>query len=64
MLVPADRTEQRWWQTWIEPSRDKGGILETRFLGGRLRFAAHDREHVGPNERPKFGCVLLSWDRR
>lgn len=64
MLLPANRTEQGWWQTMVEPFRDRvGSPLRTEFLAGRLRFIAHDRERVEPNERPPFGCVLLIFDR-
>ena len=39
MLLPANRTEQGWWQRGIEPLRDRpDGILRTEFLSGRLRF--------------------------
>lgn len=63
MLLPANRTEQKWWQRWVEPYRDRGGALSARFLPGRMRFVAHDADTIGPNERPPFGCVLLVWDR-
>lgn len=64
MLVPANRTEQGWWQDGVEPYRDRPGSgLRTEFLKGRLRFIAHGKTEVGPNERPPFGCVLLIWER-
>lgn len=63
MLLPANRTEQRWWQEMVEPFRDRAGSpLTTEFFAGRLRFIAHDKERVEPNERPPFGCVLLIWN--
>jgi phage N-6-adenine-methyltransferase len=61
MLVPANRTEQRWWQDWIEPDRDDGHGLHTEFLPGRIRFLAPGQAEIGPNERPPFGCCLLVW---
>ena len=64
MLLPANRTEQRWWQELVEPHRDRpGSRLRTEFLSGRLRFIMHGRGHVDvrPNERPPFGCCLLIW---
>jgi phage N-6-adenine-methyltransferase len=61
MLVPANRTEQGWWQRQVEPFRDRGPGLRTEFLSGRLRFIAHDATEIKPNERPPFGCVLLTW---
>lgn len=63
MLLPANRTEQGWWQRRVEPFRD--GRSEhgphTEFLPGRLRFIAPDADWIRPNERPPFGCVLLLW---
>ena len=65
MLVPANRTEQGWWQELVEPYRDRAGSpLRVEFIKGRLRFIAPGAEKVGPNERPPFGCCLLIWDRR
>jgi phage N-6-adenine-methyltransferase len=64
MLLPANRTEQVWWQDMVEPYRDRhGSALRTEFFRGRLRFIAHDADEVRPNERPPFGCVLLVWAR-
>jgi phage N-6-adenine-methyltransferase len=64
MLLPANRTEQGWWQTMVEPFRDRvGSALTTEFLAGRLRFIAHNKERVEANERPPFGCVLLIFAR-
>ena len=65
MLVPANRTEQGWWQELVEPKRDQLGYedLRTEFLPGRLRFIAPGADGIGPNERPPFGCVLLIWER-
>lgn len=62
MLLPANRCEQRWWQDFVEPHRDKpNSPLETRFLPGRPRFVMPGEEAIGPNQRPPFGCVLLIW---
>lgn len=62
MLLPANRTEQGWWQTHVEPHRDRpGSALHVEFLPGRMRF---DRPGVviGPKgDRPPFGCCLLIW---
>lgn len=64
MLLPANRTEQRWWQEQVEPWRDRPGKpLTVEFLPGRMRF---DRPGVviGPKgDRPPFGCCLLTWSR-
>jgi len=61
MLVPANRTEQDWWQRLVEPGRDRSGPLHTEFLPGRIRFLAPGRTVIRPNERPPFGCCLLIW---
>lgn len=61
MLLPANRTEQGWWQRHIEARRDRPGGPRTEFLPGRLRFIAHDDDQIRPNARPPFGCVLVIW---
>ena len=62
MLLPANRTEQRWWQEMVEPYRDgRGYRLTVEFLPGRLRFLAPGEDTVKPNSRPPFGCCLLIW---
>lgn len=62
MLLPADRTEQPWWQTFVEPYRDQpASPLRTRFLARRIRFLKPGQTAVRPHERPLFGCVVLIW---
>lgn len=62
MLLPANRCEQRWWQDLVETWRDvPNSPLSARFLRGRMRFVRAGAEHIGPNERPPFGCCLLYW---
>lgn len=62
MLLPANRTEQRWWQEYIEPYRDRpGSVLQIEFLPGRLRFLKKGQTKIGPNERPPFGSMLAIW---
>lgn len=61
MLLPANRTEQGWWQDLIEPHRDDGGRLRCEFLRGRMRFIAHNDTEIRPNARPPFGVCLLIW---
>lgn len=64
LLLPANRTEQEWWQKGIEPRRDRpGSPLRVEFLPGRVRFLKPGQTIVTPNERPPFGCVLCIWDR-
>ncbi len=61
MLLPANRCEQPWWATTVEPRRDRpDSPLRVEFLPGRLRFRQHGRAIRG-NERPPFGCCLLIW---
>ena len=63
LLLPANRTEQRWWQDGIEPYRNKiGTVLSVEFLPGRLRFLKAGQKAIRPNERPPFGCVLCIWN--
>jgi phage N-6-adenine-methyltransferase len=62
MLLPANRTEQAWWQDRVEPLlRNRHDKFHVEFLRGRLRFIAHDADEIKPNERPPFGCCLLIW---
>ncbi|MGE0178099.1 MAG: DNA N-6-adenine-methyltransferase [Phycisphaerales bacterium] len=65
MLLPANRTEQRWWQEEVEPHRDDrwhpDEVLRVEFLPGRMRFIRPGADSIGPNERPPFGCCLLIW---
>ncbi len=65
MLLPANRTEQGWWQDYIEPARLRGTI-ETRFLRGRLRFDTPDHDYTAQpkGNRPPFGVVLVIWRAR
>ena len=60
MLLPANRTEQAWWQDMIEPYRGKQ--IKVHFLRGRRRFIAHDDDQIRPNSRPPFGVCLVIWD--
>jgi phage N-6-adenine-methyltransferase len=60
MLLPANRTEQGWWQRQVEPDRRVGAIT-VEFMPGRLRFLKPGQKHCGPNERPPFGCCLVIW---
>ena len=60
MLLPANRTEQAWWQELVEPYRDRAGSigLHVEFLAGRFAF---DTGSKVANSRPPFGCCLLIW---
>jgi phage N-6-adenine-methyltransferase len=62
MLLPANRTEQSWWQDMVEPYRDRPrSPLSVEFIAGRLRFLRAGQAVIGANERPPFGCCLLIW---
>jgi phage N-6-adenine-methyltransferase len=64
MLLPANRTEQGWWQDYVEPFRDQpDGPVNVQFLRGRPRFVRAGAESIGPNERPPLGCCLVVWER-
>lgn len=65
MLLPANRTEQAWWQDHVEPYRDRpDSPLRVEFLRGRMRFIRPNAE-IGPKgDRPPFGCCLLIWENR
>ena len=71
MLLPSNRTEQGWWQEFVEPFRDgrcpswcSRRVVRTEFLPGRMRFIKAGQTEIGPNERPPSGCVLLIWQRQ
>ena len=57
MLLPANRTEQRWWQHQIEPARLAGQIA-VHFLARRRRF---DQPTPTPKrgDRPPFGLAVV-----
>ncbi len=62
MLLPANRTEQGWWQDLVEPHRDRlVSRLRVEFMRGRQRFLSPGQTTIGPNERPPFGSCLLIW---
>lgn len=62
MLLPANRTEQAWWQDLVEPqARARVPWFTVEFLPGRLRFLRRDQSFISANERPPFGCCLLIW---
>ena len=60
MLLPANRTEQPWWQTYIEPFRDGKHTnirpISTWFLAGRRAF--HDPKLKSAVHMP-FGAVVV-----
>ena len=76
MLLPANRTEQDWWQKQVEPYRDgrhpsfeartRPGshhrTLRVEFLAGRPRFVQKAGTTAEKGSRPPFGCCLLIWE--
>lgn len=64
MLLPANRTEQPWWQRSIEPYRDRGGRLSTRFVAQRQRFIIPGVDPNKGNQRPPFGILFAIWAAR
>jgi phage N-6-adenine-methyltransferase len=64
MLVPANRTEQAWWQDGVEPHRENGTGLTVRFLRGRQRFDRPGWTKPAKGDRPPFGLCLLIWSHR
>lgn len=64
MLLPANRTEQPWWQAMVEPFRDRASSsLRVEFLPGRMAFLRPGQTAVHAGERPIFGVCLLVFQR-
>lgn len=61
MLLPANRTEQAWWQDLIEPHRHNNG-LRVHFLRGRRRFDRPGWTAPTKGDRPPFGLCLIVWN--
>lgn len=67
LLLPANRTEQKWWQTMIEPRRHDPHVddyVRVEFLPGRMKFIAPGDDRVMPNNRPPFGVCLVIIEQR
>jgi phage N-6-adenine-methyltransferase len=77
MLLPADRTEQPWWQEYVEPyrdGRDSPPHITTEFIAKRVKFGLPP-EHPdadkglangkkgGGYRYPPFGCVLVIFEK-
>jgi phage N-6-adenine-methyltransferase len=63
MLLPANRTEQAWWQDLIEPKR-RTDELATFFLRGRRRFDRPGWTVPAKGDRPPFGLVVVHFPNR
>lgn len=63
MLLPANRTEQAWWQELVEPHlRSRRADFHCEFIAGRIRFLMPGETEIPPNSRPPFGSCLLIWE--
>lgn len=66
MLLPDNRTHQRFWSTLVEPFRETifaGVKLRVRFLPGRPHFGTPADPLAKRKKHPKHGCALLIWRR-
>lgn len=64
MLLPANRTEQVWWQDLVEPHRDQpGSIIRTEFIRRRFNFGVPGNESGKFHSSPPFGCVVLVFSK-
>lgn len=63
LLLPANRTEQPWWQRHVELHRDGRGPMRTEFLARRFNFGAPGNPEGKFKTSPPFGCVLAILDR-
>ncbi|MNL51758.1 hypothetical protein D3C87_1748820 [compost metagenome] len=59
MLLPANRTEQAWWQDHVEPYRDRGIFMRVEFLRRRFNFGMPGNEAGKFHSSPPFGCVAV-----
>jgi phage N-6-adenine-methyltransferase len=59
MLIPSTRTEQPFWQEFIEPYRDRGLGITTRFVARRRKFFDEKR---GFRSHATFGLVLVIFE--
>ena len=60
MLIPANRTDQKWWHRYIEPRRGDGTVW-VEFLQGRVRFRfpPGDPRRGRAGDSPPFASCLL-----
>lgn len=59
LLLPANRSEQGWWQDLIEPVRDRGAGVSTTFLRGRPSFGNVRTRDGREGCYAQFGCVVV-----
>lgn len=63
LLLPANRTEQQWWQAQIEPCRDRGRGVSTENLPRRINFGTPENPEGKYNSSAPFGCVVVVIER-
>lgn len=64
MLLPANRTEQGWWQRFVEPFRDRpSGFLRTEFIPRRRNFGVPGNEGAVWKKGVPFGLVAVIFER-
>ncbi len=62
MLVPANRTEQPWWQEFVEPYREnRDGFCRTHFVPRRRTFGTSTNPTGKYAGSPPFGIVLVTY---
>ena len=64
MLLPANKTEQPWFQEFVEPFRDgRGSRLTTQFLAKRVNDFGTPEVPEGKDWKSSLfhGLVLLTW---
>lgn len=66
LLIPATRTEQRWWEKYVEPNRDNPARWEEIRCKFSLKFLPGRTHYVPPPSveasSPRFGSCLLIWE--
>lgn len=62
MLLPANRSEQPWWQDYIEPVRDRGIGVTTKNLRKRRNFGRPGQPDGKYKTGVPFGLVLVIFE--
>jgi len=62
MLLPANRTEQAWWQDHVKPHRDRGSFMRVEFLRRRFNFGMPGNEAGKFHSSPPFGCCAVIFE--
>jgi phage N-6-adenine-methyltransferase len=60
VLLPNNRTEQPWWQRFVEPYRDRpNGLIRAEFIARRRNFGVPGNEAGIFKTSPGYGLVAL-----